>query len=94
MEYGILFFLEMALLYYGFKKEKKWALLILPVLILFTRIDTAIFLGIVFLIDTFWNRKIKWSYVFGGILGVSIALAFNWFYLENWSTIQSLPKTL
>lgn len=80
MEYGILFFLEMALLYYGFKKEKKWALFMLPVLILFTRIDSVIFLGIVFLIDTFWNRKIKWSYVFGGILGVSIALAFNWFY--------------
>lgn len=80
MEYGILFFLEMALLYYGFKKEKKWALLILPVLILFTRIDSVIFLGIVFLIDTFWNRKIKWSFVLGGALGISIALAFNWFY--------------
>jgi hypothetical protein len=80
MEYGILFFLEMALLYYGFKKEKKWALLILPVLILFTRIDAVIFLGIVFLVDTFGNRKIKWSYVLGGILGISIALAFNWFY--------------
>ncbi len=80
MEYGILFFLEMALLYYGFKKEKKWALLILPILILFTRIDSVIFLGIVFLVDAFWNRKIKWSYVLGGILGVSIALAFNWFY--------------
>lgn len=80
MEYGILFFLEMALLYYGFKKEKKWALLILPVLILFTRIDSVIFLGIVFLIDTFWNRKIKWSFVLGGALGIGIALAFNWFY--------------
>lgn len=80
MEYGILFFLEMALLYYGFKKEKKWALLIFPILILFTRIDSVIFLGIVFLIDTFWNRKIKWRYIFGGILGISIALAFNWFY--------------
>lgn len=83
MEYGILFFLEMALLYYGFKKEQKWALLIFPVLILFTRIDSAIFLGIVFLVDTFWNRKIKWSYVFGGILGISIALAFNWFYFDE-----------
>lgn len=80
MEYGILFFLEMALLYYGFKKEKKWALLILPILILFTRIDTVIFLGIVFLVDTIWNKKIRWSYVLGGILGVSTAVAFNWFY--------------
>lgn len=80
MEYGILFFLEMALLYYGFKKEKKWALIVLPVLILFTRIDTVIFLGIVFLVDVFWNKKINWRYILGGILGVSAALAFNWFY--------------
>lgn len=80
MEYGILFFLEMALLYYGFKNEKKWVLIVLPILILFTRIDTVIFLGIVFLVDIFWNKKIRWSYISGGILGVSAALAFNWFY--------------
>ncbi|WP_370900162.1 hypothetical protein [Chryseobacterium gossypii] len=80
MEYGILFFLEMALLYYGFRKDKKWALLVLPVLILFTRIDTAIFLGIVFLVDTFWNKKLRWAYISGGILGVLTAVAFNWFY--------------
>ncbi|WP_419870778.1 hypothetical protein [Chryseobacterium sp. CT-SW4] len=80
MEYGILFFLEMALLYYGFKKEKKWALILFPILILFTRIDTVIFLGIVFLVDVFWNKKIRWSYILGGILGVGIVVAFNWFY--------------
>lgn len=80
MEYGILFFLEMALLYYGFKQNKKWALLVLPVLIMFTRIDTVIFLGITFLVDVFWNKKLRWNYIFGGILGVSVSLAFNWFY--------------
>lgn len=80
MEYGILFFLEMALLYYGFRKEKKWAFLLLPTLILFTRIDTVIFLGIVFLVDIFWNKKIRWSYILGGILGVSVCVSFNWFY--------------
>ena len=80
MEYGILFFLEMALLYYGFKKEKKWVLFFLPVLIMFTRIDTVIFLGITFIIDTVWNKKIRWSYVFGGIFGLAVALSFNWFY--------------
>lgn len=57
MEYGILFFLEMALLYYGFYQGKKWALIIFPILILFTRIDTVIFLGIVFLVDLFWTKK-------------------------------------
>lgn len=80
MEYGILFFLEMALLYYGFKENKKWALLILPILILLTRIDTVIFLGITFLIDIFWNKKIRWNYILGGVLGVGIVVAFNWLY--------------
>lgn len=80
MEYGILFFLEMSLLYYGFHKGKKWVLTFLPVLIMFTRIDTVIFLGIVFLVDVFWNRKIRWNYIFGGILGVLSTVAFNWFY--------------
>jgi len=80
MEYGILFFLEMALLYYGFHQQKKWAFIVLPILILFTRIDTVIFLGIVFLVDLFWNKKIRWSYVLGGILGVLTTVAFNWFY--------------
>lgn len=80
MEYGILFFLEMALLYYGFYKSKKWALLLLPFLILFTRIDTVIFLGIVFLVDLFWTRKIRWIYILGGMAGFAATLAFNWFY--------------
>lgn len=80
MEYGILFFLEMMLLYYGFNKGKKWALIILPPLILFTRIDTIIFLGVVFIVDILWNKKIRWSYIFGGIFGVGAVLAFNWFY--------------
>lgn len=80
MEYGILFFLEMALLYYGFNKNKKWAFIILPILILFTRIDTVIFLGIVFLVDIFWNKKIRWTYILGGVLGVLVTVSFNWFY--------------
>ncbi|WP_185285976.1 hypothetical protein [Chryseobacterium indologenes] len=80
MEYGILFFLEMCLLYYGFHKGKKWVLTLFPVLIMFTRIDTVIFLGIVFLVDVFWNKKIRWNYVFGGIWGVLLTGAFNWFY--------------
>lgn len=80
MEYGILFFLEMALLYYGFKKEKKWAFILLPILILFTRIDTVIFLGIVFLVDLFWTKKIRWNYIIGGILAVLFTVSFNWLY--------------
>lgn len=80
MEYGILFFLEMALLYYGFFKKKNWALLVFPALILFTRIDTVIFLGIVFLVDLIWTKKLNWRYILGGLMSVAIVLSFNWFY--------------
>lgn len=80
MEYGILFFLEMALLYFGIKQNKIWAQILLPILILFTRLDTVIFLGIVFLVDLFWNKKIRWFYILGGVLGVAVLMSFNWFY--------------
>ena len=80
MEYGILFFLEMALLYFGFKQNKIWAQILFPILILFTRIDTVIFLGIVFLVDIIWNKKVRWFYILGGILGVVVLMSFNWFY--------------
>ncbi|MBP7172949.1 MAG: hypothetical protein KBA33_02630 [Cloacibacterium sp.] len=80
MEYGILFFLEMSFLYLGFHQRKKWALYVFPTLILFTRLDTVIFLGIVFLVDAIWTKKINWHYIFGGIIGIAALLAFNWFY--------------
>ncbi|WP_374450564.1 hypothetical protein [Cloacibacterium normanense] len=80
MEYGLLFFLEMALLYFSFKQNKIWAQILFPILILFTRIDTVIFLGIVFLVDIIWNKKIRWFYILGGILGVAVLMSFNWFY--------------
>lgn len=80
MEYGILFFLEMALLYFGFKQNKIWAQILFPILILFTRIDTVIFLGVVFLVDIIWNKKIRLFYILGGMLGVAVLMSFNWFY--------------
>lgn len=80
MEYGILFFLEMSLLYFGFSQRKKWAWIVFSILILFTRLDTVIFLGIVFIVDVIKSRKINWYYVLGGALGVILLVAFNWFY--------------
>ncbi|WDT67551.1 hypothetical protein [Cloacibacterium sp. TD35] len=80
MEYGLLFFLEMALLFFGFKQNKIWVQILFPILILFTRIDTVIFLGIVFLVDIIWNKKVRWFYILGGILGVAVLMSFNWFY--------------
>ncbi|RNA62479.1 hypothetical protein D1631_11315 [Chryseobacterium nematophagum] len=94
MEYGILFFLEMALLYYGFNKEKKWIQIIVPILILFTRIDTVIFLGVVFLVDIVWNKKIKWSYILGGVIGLFSVLAFNWFYFGELINNTIIAKKL
>lgn len=83
MEYGILFFLEMGLLYWAFNQKKKWAYIIFPILIMMTRIDTVIFLGIVFLVDLLANKKIKWLYILGGVLGVITVLSFNWFYFHE-----------
>lgn len=80
MEYGILFFLEMSLLYFGFHQRKKWAFLVLPAIILFTRLDTVIFLGIAFLADWIWTKKWNWNLVIGGLIGVIILVSFNWFY--------------
>jgi hypothetical protein len=70
----------MALLYFGFKQNKIWAQILFPILILFTRIDTVIFLGIVFLVDIIWNKKVRWFYILGGMLGVAVLMSFNWFY--------------
>lgn len=83
MEYGILFFFEMALLYYGFQNNKKWALIVFPILILWTRLDTVIFLGIVFLVDVTKNKKLNWFYIVGGVLGVISLMSFNWFYFNE-----------
>lgn len=94
MEYGILFFLEMALLYFGFYQNKKWAIWLFPSLILFTRLDTVIFLGIVFLVDIVWNKKIRWEYILSGIIAVSILMSFNWFYFEELVNNTILAKKL
>lgn len=94
MEYGILFFVEMALLYYGFSKGKIWAQIVFPILILFTRIDTVIFLGIVFLIDLIWNKKIRWYYILGGILGVLAVVSFNWIYFGEFVNNTIVAKKL
>ena len=83
MEYGILFFLELSFLYFAIFQNKKWVQIILPILILFTRIDTVIFLGIVFLVDAVWNKKIRRNFVLGGVLGVLSVLSFNWFYFHE-----------
>lgn len=94
MEYGMLFFLEMAFLYYGIFQRKNWALLVLPALILFTRMDTVIFLGITFLIDLLWHKKINWKLIIGGFLGAMALLSFNWFYFNELANNTITAKQL
>ena len=80
MEYGILFFLYNALIYFGIFKGKNWAYLILPILLLWTRIDTVIFLGVFFWADLIIKRKINALFIIGGILGVVSVVSFNYLY--------------
>lgn len=94
MEYGLLFFLEMSLLYYGFYKNKNWALILFPPLIMFTRIDTVIFLGLLFIIKFFTEKKIYWYYVLGGIVGLLLVLSFNQFYFGEWVNNTIVAKKI
>ena len=80
MEYGILFFLYNGLIYFGLFKNKKWAYFLFPILLLWTRVDTVIFLGIFFLADLYLKRKINYIYVLGGIIGVVSVVGFNYLY--------------
>ncbi len=80
MEYGILFFLYGGLMYYGIFRGKKWAYFVFPFLLLWTRIDTVIFLGVFFLVDLVIKKKINFIYILCGILGLSSVVLFNYLY--------------
>lgn len=80
MEYGILFFIYNAFLFFGIFKGKKWAYIVFPILLLWTRIDTVIFLGIFFLADLVIRKKINYLFILGGILGVVSVVSFNYLY--------------
>ena len=80
MEFGMLFFFYMTLIKYGFVERKNWAFIVMPILILWTRIDTCIFLGLLFIYDVIQQRKWNTALMIGGILAVVTTVAFNWFY--------------
>lgn len=80
MEYGILFFLYNGLIYFGIFRRKNWAYFIFPILLLWTRVDTVIFLGIFFLSDVIIRKKLNFVFILGGILGVASVVSFNYFY--------------
>ena len=80
MEYGILFFLYNGFIYFALHQKKNWAYLVFPILLLWTRIDTVIFLGIFFLADLMIRRKINFIFILGGIIGVCSVVSFNYLY--------------
>ena len=72
MEYGILFFLYSGLIYYGIFKNKNWAYFIFSVLLLWTRIDTVIFIGVFFLADLFLKKKLNFIFILCSVIFFSI----------------------
>ncbi|MEC5157412.1 hypothetical protein [Chryseobacterium sp. MP_3.2] len=84
MEYGILFFLYNGLLYFGLFRQKKWAFLIFPILLIWTRIDAVIFLGVIFWADFILKKKLNYIYILGGIMGLMTVVGFNYLYFGEW----------
>src|SRR5690606_12118597 len=80
MEYGILFFLYSGLIYFGLRKGKECAYFVFPVLLLWTRIDTVIFLGVFFVADLIIRKKLNPAFILGGIVGIASVVAFNMIY--------------
>jgi len=80
MEYGILFFLYSGLIYFGLRKGKNWAYFIFPVLTLWTRIDTVIFLGVFFIADVIIRKRLNYIFILGGVTGIASVVLFNVFY--------------
>ena len=80
MEYGILFFLYCGLIYYAVYRRKNWAYFVFPLLLLWTRLDAAIFLGVLFLADFIIRRKFNYVFLMAGIIGLSSIVLFNFLY--------------
>ncbi len=80
MEYGILFFLYCGLIHFGIKKEKAWAYFLFPILLLWTRIDTVIFLGVFFVADLILKKSLNLLYILGGLVGLISVFTFNYMY--------------
>ncbi|WP_051190364.1 hypothetical protein [Kaistella palustris] len=94
MEYGLLFFLYCGLIYLGLQKGKKWAYFLFPVLMLWTRIDSVVFLGIIFLADIVLRKRLNTSFIFGGLVGLASVILFNYFYFGEFVNHTITAKKL
>lgn len=91
MEYGLVFLFYGLFVYFAWYKENRLAQLFLPVLLLWLRLDMAVFLGLIFIVMSVYQKKIVWPMVLGGLIGLSSVLAFNYLYFGEWinHTIQA-----
>ncbi|TDM00177.1 MAG: hypothetical protein C4K58_02770 [Flavobacteriaceae bacterium] len=80
MEYGLVMLLYGLLLYFGLVKKEKKALFIIPFLLLWLRLDMAIFLVFSFFAWIYGHRSFPVYMVLGGILGLATVLGFNYMY--------------
>jgi len=80
MEFGVLFFFYACFLKYAMVKRQTWAFFIFPILIAWTRLDSALFLIIVFVYDFVKYRKLNYAFIFAGIISIISIVSFNYFY--------------
>ncbi len=94
MEYGLVFFLFAYFLYYGLGQRKRWAYLLFPFLLLWTRLDTAIFLGIFFVIDIIQYRRWNFALMWSGVFALVSVLLFNYSYFGEWINNTIIAKSI
>ncbi len=94
MEYGLMFFFYTAFLFYGLIKRRKWAYWLFPFLLLWTRLDAALFLGIFFIFDGIKYKRWNFTLMFAGILALASVLSFNYFYFGELLNNTIIAKSI
>ncbi len=94
MEYGLMFFFYAGLLLFGLVQRQKWAYILFPILLIWCRLDAAIFLGLFFFFDLLkykrWNFSLMWS----GLIGLGSVLLFNHYYFGDWVNNTIIAKSI
>ncbi|WKS95271.1 hypothetical protein [Riemerella columbina] len=83
MEYGLLFFLYSVFIHCAVYKKNNLFYFLIPILLIWTRLDTVIFLGIFGLFILIFERKINLFFFLGGLLGLISVLGFNYYYFGD-----------
>ncbi len=94
MEFGLVFFLYTTFLNLGMIQRKKWAYIVFPFLLLWTRLDTAIFLGIFFVFDGLKHRRWNFAMMWAGLFALISVLWFNYSYFGDWLNNTIIAKSI